>query len=270
MKERIENFDIFIERMKNQNTVYYDFDRHVLSIYEGQKTDHEEMEEDEVNWLEINDRALYYLTQKIGLNASEGVNLIIALAAYGKNVVVKNFNPGNIAVWENLQEKSDDYSSDFDGTPGEIIFESKDEEELSEQEQREKRFLEEFPNKPTIYYDTDYCQLFIYLGEGSPLEEMTESKDWTTFFDWQFNKVIGYSAFGSIDHILALSAMGYDLEVIQKERSKFSEVLEEEFELFVEHFPENIDLADEPGNINYHYRDENPDLDIYFLLKKSS
>ncbi len=265
-KERTHDFDLFIERMKLQPVVYYDFDHRVLAIYEGHK-DEKEMVADEVNWLEIDDRALDYMCEKMNLEAYEGIGLVMALAARGKNVVVKNFNPGNTAVWFDLDERISMLATDLGDNPGLVSFEPKSEDLLNPQEQNEKRFLEEFPNKPTIYYDVDHCQFFIYFGENIPLKEFTDRKDWATVADWEFQNVLGYSAMNYISHIIALLAMGYNLEVIKKEKIKLGEVLPEELEDFVANPPKNLKLAEKIGQVNYHYRAEDEDLNKYFLLK---
>lgn len=223
MAERTQNFDVFIERLKTQTTVYYDFKNMVLSIYEGTKTG-KEMDDDSVNWLEINDRALFYLSEKIGLEAYEGINAVICLAAFGKDVVVRNFNPGSLLFWQEAQEKSEALATQNDVVCGTISFEeSANPEEHSENMRLFLEKLVEDP-KPTIIYHPMQGVFYIYIGENeeNKLKDQND-ESWLGMPDWVLPKIMGYSAGGYMDHTIILSSIGCDVEVLFRKDKEFDE-----------------------------------------------
>jgi len=225
--ERHKRFEVFAELFKTATTVYYDFTNDTFSIYLGDKTG-DQMLADEANWL-MDEGPNYLLNNRYGIDTPWSAGLIVVAAAIGKDIVVTNFSNANLIFWQNFQTGAEKLAAELGNTAGKVTFEPKSDDYLSEEEQAEKIFLENFAQKPTLYYDPGLAQFFIYFGTGKPLEEDTEAEDWTTIMDERLQEILGYIAGGYTDHATIMLAAGYDIEILLNEEKDVEKIVKEHF-----------------------------------------
>ena len=255
------DWTLFAKELEPLSTIFYDFDRHKLSIYNENSEESEAPYNDDE--LSIASRIIYFLaTEEINLYASQGINLAIALAAFGKNVIVSNFNAANENFWGNAQAEADKLAKKNDKTVGQITFLPKEDEELDKREVKEKIFLKELTKnpKPKIIYHIRQNQFFVYLG-SDPEKRVTDIKNkdkWAFIKEYDLKDIIGYNAFGWIDHTVMLSSLGYDVEIWTKD----SDDLDMDFSMNIKRMSEgnkhrtDFDFSELKGEITFSYYGE--------------
>jgi hypothetical protein len=269
MKET-KDFDIFFDLFKDKDTVFYDYNKGKLCLYLGNKQG-DEIFEDSVsaNWLYMDDRGLsYFVSEKTEFNASGGINFIIALAAFGKDVVVTNFNPVNEIFWEETQSKADELSIEQGNSVGEITFLPKNEEELNDYEKNEKIFLEKIKEnpKPKLIYHIGLANFFIYLGENieHPEEDINDDGNRVTIENSALQSIIGYSGLGYIEQVAFFAAIGFDITIWTKDKSLKKEGFRKDGfeEIHAELNEKKFPSAEVPGKVTFFYYGKEDEKEI--------